>query len=104
MGTKLIKLSANTRILQSHLSSISELKIQFPDSPHFREVAIRLPGNASKLLEFLDSRGILGGFDLGRWWDDKSDMLLIGVDERTKKSDIELLTNEISEWLVNKDE
>ncbi len=99
-----MRIAANTRILQNHISSINELKIQFPDSLHFREIAIRLPGNASELLEFLDSRGILGGFDLGRWWKDKENMLLIGVDERTKKSDIELLTNEISEWLVNKDE
>ena len=99
-----MRIAANTRILQNHISSIDELKIQFPDSPHFREIAIKLPRNASELLEFLDSIGILGGFDLGMWWKDKEDMLLIGVDERTKKSDIELLTNEISEWLVNKDE
>tara|TARA_B100000287_G_scaffold161388_2_gene152258 strand:+ start:614 stop:1984 length:1371 start_codon:yes stop_codon:yes gene_type:complete len=99
-----MRIAANTRILQSQISSINELKLAYPDSPHFREIAVRLSGNASELLEFLDSKGILGGFDLGRWWDNKSDMLLIGVDERTKKSDIELLTKEISEWLVTKDE
>jgi len=95
-----MRVSANTKILKRHISSIDGVKIEFPNSPHFREVAIRIPGNASELLEFLDLRGILGGFDLGRWWEDKNNLMLIGVDERTRESDIELLSNEISEWLV----
>jgi len=95
-----MRVSANTKILKHHMSSIDGVKIEFPNSLHFREVAIRIPGNASELLEFLDLRGILGGFDLGRWWEDKNDLMLIGVDERTRESDIELLSNEISEWLV----
>ena len=37
-------------------------------SHHFQEFVVELPGRASDCLAYLDSVGIVGGFDLARWY------------------------------------
>lgn len=65
----------------------------------FREFAVRLPGSASEALASMDEAGVLGGFDLGRWWKQMSDSLLIGCDERTSREDILALRDSLSKWV-----
>ena len=62
-----------------------------PDTPNFREFAVKLPGNASDAVAHMDAAGVLGGFPMGEWWDSMSSCLLIGCDERTTTSDIDAL-------------
>ena len=47
----------------------------------------------------MDEAGVLGGLDLGEWWDSMSKCLLIGCDERTSQSDIDALTSALSSWI-----
>ena len=47
----------------------------------------------------LDDHGVIAGLDLGIWWDSLDCHLLIGVDERTSKSDIQKLHDGLSLWL-----
>jgi hypothetical protein len=48
----------------------------------------------------MDASGVLGGFDMGEWWDSMSTCLLIGCDERTSKSDIEALVKALGDWIA----
>ena len=50
-------------------------------------------------LKHLDEAGVLGGFDLGLWWDGMSKCLLVGTDERTSQDDIEALANGLASWV-----
>ena len=70
-----------------------------PDTPNFREFAVKLPGNAADAVAYMDSVGVLGGFPMGDWWESMSSCLLIGCDERTTKSDIDALVSSLSEWV-----
>jgi len=90
--------SATSATIDS-ISSIPGVEMVNPDAHFFREFAIRVPGLAKEALESMDSQGVLGGLDLGNWWGDMSDCLLIGCDERTSESDISALTNALKRWI-----
>jgi hypothetical protein len=47
----------------------------------------------------MDSKGVMAGLPLGKWWDSMSSCLLIGCDERTSESDISSLANAIEDWV-----
>ena len=66
---------------------------------YFREFAVRLPGPAKDALRSMDEDGVLGGLDLGRWWESMSDCLLVGCDEGTSEEDIEALALAMSKWI-----
>lgn len=81
------------------VSSIPGVEMVNPNAHFFREFAVRVPGPAYEALESMDSQGVLGGLDLGIWWEDMSDCLLIGCDERTSESDILALRNALQLWI-----
>jgi len=72
--------------------------LAFPESPVFREFAIKIPGKSRDALSHMDNLGVTAGFDLGEWWDDKSSWILVGCDERTSLSDIRVLKEALSSW------
>ena len=92
------RVAASTELTKRAVSSIDGIELSFPGSNNFREFAATLPGPASDALEYLDRNGVIGGFDLGRWWEGMENQILIGTDERTTESDIEKLTSELSNW------
>jgi len=59
---------------------------------------VKLPGNAADAVAHMDRAGVLGGLDLGQWWDSMSSCLLIGCDERTSQSDIDSLVSALTSW------
>ena len=93
-----LRIAAATESTRRAITRIDSVELAYPDSSHFRELAIRVPGKASNALQYLDSIGVIGGLDLGTWWDGMSDCILLGVDERTSESDIEELTSGLSRW------
>ena len=94
-----LRVAASTEAAKKAISSIENVELVSPSMPNFREFAVKLPGLASDALLFMDDRGVLGGFDIGEWWNLKSSHLLIGCDERTSQSDIDALVDALSSWI-----
>lgn len=94
-----LRVAANTELAKTSISSIDGLELVDSKSSNFREFRIKLPDTASSALTFLDDYGVIAGLDLGIWWESLDCCLLIGVDERTSKSDIQKLHDGLSLWL-----
>ena len=94
-----LRVAANTELTKVSISSIEGIELVDTNSSNFREFRIKLPDKASSALSFLDDHGVIAGLDLGIWWDSLDCCLLIGVDERTSKSDIQQLHDGLSLWL-----
>jgi glycine dehydrogenase subunit 1 len=67
------------------------------DAPTFNEIAIRVPGRAADVLAELESRQILGGVDLGRFYPELADCILMTATELTSSADIDRLAAALSE-------
>jgi len=94
-----LRVAANTELAKASISSIDGLELVDSKSSNFREFRIKLPDTASSALTFLDDYGVIAGLDLGIWWESLDCCLLIGVDERTSKLDIQKLHDGLSLWL-----
>ena len=94
-----LRVASATAATKRAVTSIDGIELVDPEASNFREFAVKLPGEASDALTHLDSEGVLGGLDLGVWWDFMSTCLLIGADERTSESDIDSLVAGLSSWL-----
>jgi len=98
-----LRVASATEATKRAVTSIDGIEPVDPQVCNFREFAVKLPGQASDALAYLDANGVLGGFDLGVWWGGMSNCLLIGADERTSESDIEALAAGLSSWLEEAD-
>jgi glycine dehydrogenase subunit 1 len=67
------------------------------DAPTFNEVAIRVPGRAADVLTALERKRILGGLDLGRFYPELADCILMTATELTSSADVDRLTAALSE-------
>ena len=94
-----LRVAATTEVTKQAVIGIPGIELIDPDTPNFREFAVKLPGNAADAVTYMDSVGVLGGFPVGEWWESMSSYLLIGCDERTTKSDIDALVLSLSEWV-----
>ena len=93
------RVAATTEVTKRVLSSIKGIELVHPNSHNFRDFVIKLPGDAGDAVSFMDSKGVMAGLPLGKWWDSMSSCLLIGCDERTSESDISSLANAIEDWV-----
>ena len=66
---------------------------------HFNEFVVELPRDTIECLRYLDSVGIIGGFDLSKWYPSKSNWLLVSVTDQTKAQEIELLAAHMALWI-----
>ena len=82
-----------TQLTMEEVLKVEGVSLMFPESEVFREFAINLPISGNNALERMDEMGVLGGFDLGRWWKSAENSILIGCDERTSDDDIRMLTD-----------
>ena len=71
------------------------------DAHHFNEFAIEVQGSAAACLEYLDSNGIIGGLDLGRWYEGTTNQLLITTTDQTTLRDIESLSAQLALWAAH---
>ena len=93
-----LRVSAATEATKRAVCAIPGVELVDPDTPNFRDFAVNLPGEAKKALAHMDRAGVLGGLDMGEWWDSMSTCLLIGCDERTSQTDIHALVSALSSW------
>ena len=94
-----LRVAATTEVTKQAISRISGVELVDPNTPNFREFAVKLPGNAADAVAHMDAAGVLGGFPMGEWWDSMSSCLLIGCDERTTQSDIDALVSALTAWV-----
>ncbi len=80
------------------LSEINGISMPHLASSHFNEFVVELPNSAADCLNYLDSVGIIGGFDLARWYPNRTNWLLVSVTDQTKSAEIELLATHIAMW------
>jgi len=94
-----LRVAAATEATKQAVSAIPGVELVDPDTPNFREFAVKLPGDAGEAVTHMDKAGVLGGLAMGEWWDSMSNCLLIGCDERTSQSDIDALCSALSSWV-----
>ncbi|TAM76538.1 aminomethyl-transferring glycine dehydrogenase subunit GcvPA [bacterium] len=66
-------------------------------APFFNELVVRVPGRAGDVLAALEAKGILGGVDLGRWYPEYADAILMTATELTTDADIDALSAALKE-------
>ena len=67
-------------------------------SVHLNEIAIEVQGAASECLTNIDSNGIIGGLDLGTWYNDITNQILITTTDQTSLDEIEALSAQLALW------
>jgi len=87
---------ARSRELATKVSSISGYSLRFT-APFFNEVVVNAHRPAKDILAELARRGILGGIDLGRFYPEYSDCILMTATELTSSKDIETLCTALGE-------
>jgi len=85
-----------SRQLATAAANISGFRLAH-EAPFFNEFVVRVPGRAADVLELLERNGILGGVDLGRWYPEYTDAILMTATELTTDDDIQALANALQE-------
>jgi glycine dehydrogenase subunit 1 len=87
-----------TNRLAARVSAVAGFERAFA-APVFNEFALRVPKpmNAASVLRELQARNILGGVDLGRWYPELADCILMNATELTTDADIDALASALGE-------
>jgi glycine dehydrogenase subunit 1 len=78
--------------LQTKVTSIAGVRARFT-APVFNEFVVRVPGRASDVLAGLQQQHLLGGLDLGRFYPELADCLLMNATELTTSSEIDVVSH-----------
>jgi glycine dehydrogenase subunit 1 len=70
------------------LAAVPGISLAFP-GPFFKEFAVRVDGDANKVLAEVGRLGYHGGIALGRWYPELSDCILVAVTEKRAKAEID---------------
>ncbi|MEP9410364.1 MAG: aminomethyl-transferring glycine dehydrogenase subunit GcvPA [Candidatus Brocadia sp.] len=102
LGKKGIAELANLNIQKSHyayerLCTLNIFESAFKQ-PFFNELALKAKGNLhiNKINEYLLKKGIIGGFELSRYYPELDNSMLLCVTETKTKESIDLLVSELS--------
>jgi glycine dehydrogenase subunit 1 len=87
---------ARSRELATRVSSVRGCTLQF-EAPFFNEIVVNVHQPAKQVLLKLQERGILGGLDLGRYYAEYADCILMAATELTSYADIETLCSALEE-------
>jgi glycine dehydrogenase subunit 1 len=87
---------ARTRELQAKIAAVPGLGLRFT-APTFNEIVVVVPGRASDVLARLRDRLILGGLDLGRFYPELADCILMAATELTTSAQIDSLVFALTE-------
>ncbi|MGA2393301.1 MAG: aminomethyl-transferring glycine dehydrogenase subunit GcvPA [Candidatus Lustribacter sp.] len=82
--------------LRDALSALDGYAPRFT-APAFNEFVLRVPGRAAATLAALERRGIIGGLDLGRFYPELADCILMAATELTTGAEIERLAAALAE-------
>ncbi len=66
-------------------------------APTFNEFVVQVPGRAADVLAALEQKKILGGLDLGRFYPELADCILMTATELTTSADVDRLVTALSE-------
>lgn len=72
------------------LAQVPGLSLAF-DGPFFKEFVLRSEKPPTRVLAEVDRQGFHGGIDLGRWYPELSDSILVAVTEKRTRDEIERL-------------
>ena len=89
---------AACQLAKQKLSELGTIGIPHLTSAHFNEFVVELPGSAADCLAYLDTQGLIGGFDLSTWYPKRKNWLLVSFSDQTKATEIELLAAHIAVW------
>ncbi|GIW71756.1 MAG: glycine dehydrogenase [Planctomycetota bacterium] len=79
------------------IAELPGFALRYPETPFFREVAVRCPVPAAEVNRHLEARGIIGGLDLGRFDPAEERTMLLCFTEMTTPADIERLLGALAE-------
>lgn len=92
---------AACQLAKQKLSEISSLNMPHNTSAHYNEFVLELPGPASECISYLDTQGLIGGFDLSNWYPENKNWLLVSFSDQTTSKDIDLLVAHLSVWTAS---
>lgn len=84
-----------TNALRARLGAVPGVAVRFA-APTFNELVVRVPVPAAQVLAELRERAILGGVDLGRFYPELADCILMAATELTTDDEIEQLAASLS--------
>jgi glycine dehydrogenase subunit 1 len=82
--------------LKAKVSALDGFVARF-DAPTFNEFVVRVPGAAADVLRMLEAKQILGGLDLGRFYPELDDCILMTATELTTGAQIDRLADALAE-------
>ncbi|NMA01440.1 MAG: aminomethyl-transferring glycine dehydrogenase subunit GcvPA, partial [Clostridia bacterium] len=96
LGKKGLKEVAEHCISKAHyaqkvLTQIDGVELAFPQGPSFKEFVVKTKEDIACINDRLFQAGILGGLDLGRFYPELKNHMLICVTEARSKTEIDLL-------------
>jgi glycine dehydrogenase subunit 1 len=92
---------AACQLAKQKFSEISSLNMPHNTSTHYNEFVLELPGLASECISYLDTQGLIGGFDLSNWYPENKNWLLVSFSDQTTSKDIDLLVAHLSVWAAS---
>lgn len=90
-----------TAAAAARLEEIPGCTVRFK-GPHFKEIVVETPVEASSLVRSLAKRGVLAGPALGTWYPELDRCLLIAVTEKRDQADIDSLAEAIEKELAER--
>ncbi len=72
-------------------------ELAFPERATFKEIAIRVRGNARDVISAARAHGVHPGYALGRDYEGMDDVLLVAVTEKRSPADIDRLSEVLAE-------
>jgi glycine dehydrogenase subunit 1 len=87
---------AKAEYLKARIAAIDGFAV-VSRAPTFNEFAVSVPGgDAAAVLSRLESRGVIGGLDLGRFVPERRDQLLLAVTEKHSRADLDRLADALA--------
>ncbi len=87
---------AKTAELRGAVTAVDGVTLRFT-APAFNELVVRVPLPAAAVLAALQARGIVGGLDLGRFYPELADCILMNATEVTTSAEIAQLATALGE-------
>ena len=85
--------------LERQIKTIESISLPYEQQSHFNEFVVELPATTSSCLSFLESQGVVGGFDVSDWYPEKTNQMLLTVTDQTSQNDIDRLVQSLSMWV-----
>ena len=86
--------------LKRQIATLDSLKLPYSEESHFNEFVVELPDAAASCLDYLEGQGVIGGFDVSKWYPEKTNQMLLTVTDQTSQLDIDRLIQSLSTWAM----